>query len=517
MRCENPMKILEILRLSEMGYPQTKIKDSVKCARSTVGEILKRCREADLTLEKAQSLTPERITELLYPTAMKKYTKPEPDYEYIYNELKKRPNLNLQFLWSEYKAENQDGLEYSQFCERFNRWQNQTGKKVSMHQEREPGKDMYVDWMGDTLAVVVNSGTGELYNAHFFVAALGNSGYPYVEAFPDEKMDKWLLAHVNALEYYQGVPQIIVPDNCKTAVTKPQYYDPVINPGYWEWAKYYGVAVLPARIREPQDKPIVEESVRWLETWLLGWLRNQRFFSFDDLNKAILERLQTLCQQSFQKRPGSRYSIFLDVDAPALRPLPAVRYEQAIFKICTVPDNYHVAYEGFYYSVSYTFYRQQITIRATSTTIEVFNQNRERIASHRRHHTGSRYVTNPEHMPEHHRQYWDSKQWNGARYRDWAATIGESTAYVIERMLTAQSVEEQAYKSCMGLLQMSKKYSDDRLEHACQKAFSMNSFSYTTVRNILKNGQDLVPSINQSTQKKPVPCHENIRGNLYYQ
>ena len=183
----------------------------------------------------------------------------------------------------------------------------------------------------------------------------------------------------------------------------------------------------------------------------------------------------------------------------------------------TVTDNYHVEYEGFFYSVSFTFYRQQITIRATSTTIEVFNQNRERIASHRRHHTGSRYVTNPEHMPEHHRQYWDSKQWNGARYRDWAAAIGESTAYVIERMLTAQSVEEQAYKSCMGLLQMSKKYSDDRLEHACKKAFSMNSFSYTTVRNILKNGQDLVSETSQATRRKSLPVHENIRGNLYYQ
>lgn len=462
-------------------------------------------------------MTPEGITELLYPAAIKKYIKPEPDYQFIYDELKKRPNLNLQFLWSEYKSENLDGLEYSQFCERFNRWQNHTGKKVSMHQEREPGREMFVDWMGDTIAVVVNSETGELYKAHFFVAALGNSGYPYVEAFPDEKMDKWLLAHVNALEYYQGVPKIIVPDNCKTAVNKPQYYDPVINPGYWEWAQYYGVAVLPARIREPQDKAIVEESVQWLETWLLGWLRNQRFFCFAELNKAILDRLHTLCRRPFQKRPGSRYSIFLEADMPALRTLPAVRYEQAIFQFNTVPDNYHVEFAEFYYSLPYTYYRQKVTLRATSTTIEIFNQNRERIATHPRRYTGKRYVTNPDHMPENHRHYWDAKQWNGARYREWAATIGESTAYVIERMLTAQSIEEQAYKSCMGVLQMSKKYSDGRLEHACQKAFSMNSFSYTTVRNILKNGQDLIPAISQASRKKPVPSHENIRGNLYYQ
>lgn len=136
-----------------------------------------------------------------------------------------------------------------------------------MHQEREPGKELFVDWMGDTLEVVVDPDTGEILRAHFFVAALGNSGYPYVEAFTDEKQDKWLLAHAHALEYYKGIPRIVVPDNCKTAVSKPQYYDPVINPAYWEWAKHYEVAVIPARIREPQDKPVVEESVGWLETW----------------------------------------------------------------------------------------------------------------------------------------------------------------------------------------------------------------------------------------------------------
>lgn len=304
--------------------------------------------------------------------------------------------------------------------------------------------------------------------------------------------------------------------SCKTAISKPQYYDPVINPGYWEWAKYYGVAVIPARIREPQDKPVVEESVRWLETWLLGWLRNQHFFSFEELNKAVLDRVHTLCLKPYQKRPGSRQSVFLEVDKPALRPLPAVRYEQAVFKTKILPDNYHVDYEGFYYSAPYTFYRQQITIRATSTTIEIYNNSRERIASHLRHYTGSRYVTNPDHMPEKHRKYWETKQWNGARYRAWAATIGENTAYVIERMLTAQSIEEQAYKSCMGVLQTSQKYSDERLEKACEKARLMNSISYTTVRNILKNGQDLVPA-NQPTRKKPLPSHENIRGNTYYQ
>jgi transposase len=516
VRCESPMKILEVLRLAEMGYPQTKIKESIKCARSTVGEILKRCRNAGLTYEKAKDMNPDHITALLYPNASHLYLKEDPDFETIYAELKKHPNLNVRFLWSEYKEQNPDGLEYSQFCERFNRWQNQTGKKVTMHQEREPGKELFVDWMGDTLEVVMDPNTGELRRAHFFVSALGNSGFPYVEAFPDEKQDKWILAHIHALEYYKGIPRIIVPDNCKTAVTKPQYYDPVINPAYWELAKHYGVAVIPARVQEPQDKPIVEESVGWLETWLLGWLRKQRFFSFSELNEAIRIRLQTLCKQPYQKRPGSRSSIFLEVDLPALKPLPPTRFEIADFKLRTLPDNYHVEYDNFYYSAPYTYYRQKVTIRATTSTIEIFNSNRERIASHMRRYKGKRYVTIPDHMPEHHKKYWEYNQWNGERYRTWAAQIGENTAHVIDRMLEIQGIEEQAYKSCMGVLQMSTKYSPQRLENACMRARSMNSFSYTTIRNILKNGQDLVEQTTNNSRNKALPMHENVRGSGFF-
>lgn len=298
---------------------------------------------------------------------------------------------------------------------------------------------------------------------------------------------------------------------------KPQYYDPEINQAYWEWAKYYSVAVIPARIREPQDKPVVEESIGWLETWLLGWLRNQIFFNFESLNTAVWKRVNDLCQKDYQKRPGTRRSIFLEVDFPALHLLPPTRFEIADFKIKTVPDNYHVEYDEFYYSVLYTYHRQKVTIRATSSTIEIFDSNRERITSHPRRYMGNRYVTNSDHMPENHKKYWESTQWNGARYRSWAKEIGENTAYFIDRLLTSQSVEEQAYKSCMGILQMAKKYSNERLESACLKAKSMNSFSYTTVKNILKNGQDLISDASKQTMEKPLPSHENIRGHNYYQ
>lgn len=222
MRCEEPVKILEILRLTEKGHTQREIGASVKCSKSTVGEVQRRCREANLCYASAVAMTSEDLHKVVYPAySGRKNIKPEPDYDFVNKELQKYRNLNLRFLWEEYKGKNPDGLEYSQFCERYSRWKGHSGKSVTMHQEREAGKELFVDWMGDTLPLVVDTSTGELQKAHFFVCTLGNSGYPYVEAFPDEKLDKWLPAHSHAFEYYGGVPRILVPDNlqdsCKQA------------------------------------------------------------------------------------------------------------------------------------------------------------------------------------------------------------------------------------------------------------------------------------------------------------
>ena len=384
-----------------------------------------------------------------------------------------------------------------------------------MHIDREPGKEMLVDWMGDTLKIVACAITGETSEAHFFVSTLGFSGLPYVEAFPDEKQHSWQQGHINAFNYYGGTALILVPDNCKTAVTKPSHYEPAINPVYWEMAKHYNVAVIPARIRKPQDKSPVETSIGWLETWLLGWLRNQIFFSFAELNEAIRLRLSELVQRPFQARPGSRLSNFIEFDKPKLRSLPLKAFERAEMVIKSVPDNYHVEYAGYYYSVSYLFYRQKVTLRSTATTIEIFDTNRVRIASHQRSYSGKRYITDPAHMPEKHRRYLEAKQFDGQRYRSWAENIGPDTVHVIGRMLKACHVEEQAYKACMGLLQLSKKHGDKRLEAASKRAIALNSMNYTTVANILKNGQDMA-LLKLKPAQNVTPAHENVRGAAYY-
>jgi len=373
---------------------------------------------------------------------------------------------------------------------------------------------MEVDWMGDTLPCIVDSATGEISEAHFFVATLGYSHYPYAEAFPNEKEESWIRAHVNALAYYGGLPRIICLDNCRTAVKTPKYYEPVLNSAYWEMAQHYGVAITPTRVRKAQDKPVVEHGVGWLETWLLGKLRNQRFFNYPELNKAILKHMGELSGRPFQKREGSRYSEFMKIDKPVMRPLPAQKYELADIKKKRVGDNYHLEHDGFYYSVPYTLHNKHVILRATATTIEVMKDH-ERVASHIRRHTSSqgKYVTKLEHMPLNHQVVHQSRQFDGRRYRSWAKEIGLNTNFIVDTLLKSGKVEEQGYRACMGLLQLSKSYGNAHLEAACERARQLGAPTYTTVRNILKNG---ALEIN-STAPKPIPKHENIRGSEYYQ
>jgi len=510
------MKIIEMLRLSEMGMPQRDIAASGGCGKSTVGEVLKLCKDKGLTHETASQMTDKELQAALYPKSpVKASANPEPDWKAIHEELAKHKNLNMQFIWEEYRKQYPNGLSYSRFCEHSRQYRKESGRQVSLHHERKAAEIMEVDWMGDTLPCVVDSKTGEVMTAHFFVAILGYSLYPYVEAFPNELEISWITANVNALHYYGGVPRMIIPDNCKTAVKTPKYYEPIINSAYWELARHYEVAIIPARVKKPKDKPAVENSVGWLETWLLGKLRNQRFFSFQELNKAIIKYIRELSIKEFQKREGSRWSEFIKIDKPALRPLPAQRYEIADVVFRTVGDNYHVEYGGFYYSVPYTLYKEQVTLRATSAVIEILNKDHIRVASHERQYvaSGGRYATKEDHMPANHKAVYQSRQFDGDRYRGWAKKIGESTYFVIESLLASGKVEEQGYKSCMGVLQLSKKYGEARLEAACNRARQIGSPTYSAINGMLKNGAENA----KKNDSRPTPAHENIRGGEYYQ
>jgi transposase len=499
------MSILEIIRLNEQGLTSREVAAGANCGKTTVNEVLKRCREAELTYEEASGMTNSAIHARLYSSSSTPVTTEEPEWKRVEAWMKGGKRRNLRYAWEEYRTGKPEGLGYSQFCKRYGQWQEATGRTVTMVQNHEPGKEVFVDWMGDTLDCVSDPVSGQIHTAHFFVAALGYSDYPYVEAFGDETTESWLSANIHMLEYYGGVPRIIVPDNCKTAVSKPNYYDPTINPAYAELARHYNVGIIPARVRKPKDKSLVEGSVGWLETWLVEWLRGQKFFSFEELNREIIRRVKKLADRPFEARSGSRASEFEAADKPALRPLPKTRYEWPTYVTRRVPDNCHVEFEGYYYSVPYTLYKTEVTLRATSTAVEIVNANRERVALHVRRSSGrSRYVTDKAHLTDKHRAQLENSGRTGRDYIAWAATIGVNTQRVIERMLAAQQIEETAYKGCMGVMQGAKKYSPEKLEAACAQALRMSSPCYTTVINLLKN-----PPVKDKPQ--PLPVHENLR------
>jgi len=505
MRCIESVKIMEILRLWELGLSQRDIAASTNCGKSTVGEVQQRCREIGLTYDMAAGMSAKALVALLYPPKERASNKVHPNWDEVHAWIKGGKKRNLQFAWENFRREHPDGIGYTQFCKHYGEWQNSTGRKVTMVQNHEPGKELYVDWAGDTLNCVVDPSTGELFKAHFFVAALGYSCYPYCEAFADEKMDSWITAHIHTFEYINGLPTVIVPDNCATSTTKANYYDPTINASYLDMARHYNVAVVPARVKKARDKSVVEGSVGWLEIWLLEWLRGQIFFSFEELNRAISARLKELVERKFKKRAGSRASEFNEIDKPALRPLPCERYEFAEFVVRRVPDNYHVEYKSFYYSVPYTLFKQEVTLRATSTVIEIIDKNRERVALHQRRFSGPRYITSRGHMPEKHQRQMDSSARTGRDYLKWAATIGVNTRAVIENMLASQEVEESAYRSCMGVLQLAKKYSPKQLEYICGYALEMGSTGYTAISRFMKNPPPV------KGLAKPLPAHENLR------
>jgi transposase len=515
MRSLERMKIVEILRMSELGVSHRKIAGSAGCGKTTISRVLKICQENGISHEAAKQMSEAELHAAMYPESMEaKRQAPQPYWAAIHEQMVKHPNLNLQFIWEEYREQHPEGISYSWFCENYRAYRKASGREVSLYHERKAGELMEVDWMGDTLECIVDSTTGELTEAHFFVATLGYSHYPYVEAFPNERESNWISAHVNALAYYGGVPRVITPDNCKTAVKTPKYYEPVIHSAYWELAQHYAVAITPTRVRKPQDKPVVEQGVGWLETWLLGKLRNQRFFSFHELNRAALKQLHELTRRPFQKREGSRHSEFMRVDKPALRPLPARKFEMADIKIKRLGDNYHVEHENFHYSAPYTLHRKQVILRATATTIEILSKEHERVASHIRRYNPSegRYITNLDHMPPNHQVVHHFRKFDGQKYRNWAKAVGANTHFVVDTLLRSGKVEEQGHRACMGLLQMTKTYGNERLEAACERARQLGSPTYTTVKNILKNGALEITR----PGPKPTPQHGNVRGGEYY-
>ena len=247
----------------------------------------------------------------------------EPDYTYIHRELA-RPGVNLTLLWTEYcstcNAEGVMPYMYSQFCDKYRHWAQVT--KATMRIKHKPGEAMQVDWAGTTLQYQ-DPVTGELIDVYLFAAVLPCSCYAYAEACDDMKSTNWLMCHVHAYQYFGGVTRLLLPDNLKTGVVKNTRYDTVLNKSYQEMAEYYETAIVPARVLHPKDKSLAEGTVKFATTWIIAALRNRKFFSFEEVRRAVAEKLEELNHYSFKKREGCRYSAFTDEEKEFMKPLPA--------------------------------------------------------------------------------------------------------------------------------------------------------------------------------------------------
>ena len=503
-------KIREVLRLSQvLGLSQRQVARSVRLGQSTVWDYLTRWKVSGLSWEEVEALDDEMLEQRLFPSerVSTEHSRSLPDWSAIHQELKAK-GVTLSLLWQEYRELHPDGYGYSRFCDLYRAWKKRLD--VSLRQDYRGGEKLFVDYAGQTVDVIDRQ-SGEVRAAQIFVAVLGASNYSYAEATWGQDLRDWIGAHVRAFEAFGGVVELVVPDNLKSGVTRPDFYEPDVNPTYAEMAAHYGVAVLPARVKRPRDKAKVESGVLQIERWILARLRHQTFFSLRELNRSIRALLVELHERPLKVLRISRRALFEKVDRPALSPLPKTRYEFAEWKKVRVGPDYHVELEGHYYSVPYQLVREPLELRFTATTVEVFRRGK-RVAGHARSRRRGRHTTVREHMPKAHQAY---LEWTPRRLVRWAQKTGPATARLVEQILQTRPHPQQGFRACLGVMRLGKSYGDERLEAACHRSLKLQSYSYQSVKSILKTGLDQQP-LPLGEREDTVIEHGNVRGADYY-
>lgn len=502
----------QILHLRSQGYSQRRIAETLHVSRNTVAKVFKAAEQMDPTA--VSSMDDESLHLALFPEKAALPAQEIPDYAYVHKELLKS-GVTLKLLWEEYvdacRQSNKAPFMYSQFCKLYQDYVDQN--HLTMHIRHKPGDKLMVDWAGTSLPLY-NKVTGQSCKVYLFVATLPFSMYCYAEACRTMKEEDWINAHINTYAFLGGVARMLISDNLKVGVAQHRKHeDPVINRSYQELADHYQTALLPARILAPKDKAAVEGSVGQLTSHIIARLRNQKFFDLSAMNRAIRKELERFNQADFQKKDGSRASVFEEEEFPFLQSLPPYSYEFAQWKTATVQLNYHIALDTMSYSIPYAYVKKRVDVRYTKNMVEIFYHG-SRICSHKRlyGHRGQ-YSTITQHMPINHQLY---SEWDAKRFLRWAETVGPSAKETVQKMLATYRIEEQAYKGCLALLKLAEKYSPERLENACHVALEHIPVPrYKNIRLILEAGQDKdTLSIKEQANVKESGAF--VRGAAYY-
>ena len=506
-------KILEILRLrGVLGLTVRETAQALQVSTGVVSSTTERAASASVTYESAAGVRYEDLEALMYPGPVPRREHEEPDVVWVHRELR-RPGVTLELLHQEYAAEHgKRALGYSAFCGRYRRWVTKRGPVLRKHYRG--GEVLFVDFSGKR-PVVVDAKTGEATRVELFVAVMGASNFTYVEALASQRVPDWIGAHVRALGYLGGVPATLVPDQLRSAVSKPHWVEPGLQRTYEDFGRHYGTAIIPARPRKPKDKAKVEVGVQVAQRWILARLRDETFFSIEALNRRIGELLEELNDRPMKHLGGAtRRELFERVDRPELRPLPERDFEPAEWETARVHEDYHVAVRDHWYSVPFELIGQEVDIRLTAAMIEVYRHGR-RVAAHgRSDHERFRPTTDPRHRPPNHRAVFDSGR---DQLMQWARGVGVATTELMERLLDPRHnfAGTTRRRSGYGVRRLEHKYELSRIEEACRRVLEFDRASYKSVERILRLGLDREEVLGDGPSAPPIH-NEEVRGAAYF-
>jgi len=512
-------KIRDIIRLrltTQMGERQ--IGRALMVSRAVVSKTMGQYHASGLKAEAIAEMSDSALEEALWQKDRvidtPRYKALEKRFPVIFQELKKR-GMTLERLWQQYLEEEVGGYQYSQFCRHFQRWT--AAGDLWMHQDYKAGERMFADWAGDKL-VVVNANTGAEWPLDMYVGILAASGLSWVGANENQQQPCWIRSNEGALRYFGGRTEAITPDNLKTGVHKADRYEPEINPVFNEFADYYGMVVFPARGAKPRDKALVENAVRLVYQRVYCPLRGKSFRSLAEVNLAIRELVDEHNNKPLQRLGISRRELFERTERQALHALPSEPFALKDIQMATVGVNYHVELreDRHYYSVPHYLRTKdpltQVKIVYDERVVSIYHDNL-RITQHVRDRSPNGYSTLPEHMPDSHRR---QAEWSAERLTKWAEQIGPDVHEVIVKVLQSRTYAPQAFRACLGILSLSKRYGSPRLNQACRRVLSYGSFSGTKIRNILAQGLEQEGQPDLGLPAPLVTEHENLRGPAYF-
>lgn len=506
-----------ILELRDAEMSRNFIASTRHMSRHSVSDVFHIADEKGIKYADVRNLDENEVYRMFYPDkhATEELFK-DPDYEHVHEELKKT-GVTLKLLWQEYQekssAEGSIPMGYTKFCDGYS--EHVTINKLTNHLENRPGVKTEVDWSGPTMSYV-DTATGEIVKVYLFVAVLPYSQYAYVEPTCDMKMDTFIRCHIRMYEYFGGVTTRLICDNLKTGVVShPKEGEIVLTADYEALGEHYMTAIMPAQVRKPKQKASVEGTVGKIATAIIAKLRNRVFYSFQELKESVATKLYEFNHENFQKREGTRHQAFMD-EKEYLHHLPDITYEIATWVYGrSVNVDFHVAFEKNRYSCPYQYARKTVDLRVTDTTVEIYHKG-ERIATHTRFAAGrkNQYSTHPEDMPE----KFKVTPWDDVRIKNWASAIGPYTAQVINKIFNLVSLKEQGYNPSLAVLRLSRKYSDDRLEAACELALNrgIKSPRYHHLQSILASDQDKLYLESKLSARKDDSSMGYLRGSDYY-